>query len=132
MQRTLVLLKPDALKRNLVNQIIARLDSSFCMRQAKLITMDTKLAEDHYGHLRHLDNFRQIIDFMISGQMIAAIYEGEQVIAGVRKMTGPVFGATSGTIRGDFGAKGHENLIHASDSEENAEIEIRRFFPERY
>jgi nucleoside-diphosphate kinase len=127
-QQTLVLLKPDAVKRNLVNEIMNRLGNKFKVIAHKRFIMTKELAEEHYAHLKHLDNFRTIIDFMVSGEMVALIYTGADVIAEVRNMIGSTFNAKNGTIRGDYGANKHENLIHASDSIESANTEIKRFF----
>lgn len=134
MEQTLVILKPDAIRRRLVGEIILRLErKELVITDVKVLTIDRTIAEEHYKHVDHLPFFQDIINYMISGPSIAMIISGEKAISIVRNMIGKANALESppGSIRGDFGMCANENLIHASDSQENAAIEIARFFAER-
>jgi nucleoside-diphosphate kinase len=131
MEHTLVILKPDAIRRRLVGEIILRLErKELVVTDAKVLTIDRTTAEEHYQHVEHLSFFQDIINYMTSGPSIAMIVSGEKAISIVRNMIGKANALESppGSIRGDFGMCDGENLIHASDSQENAAIEIARFF----
>ncbi|MDB1086709.1 nucleoside-diphosphate kinase [Streptomyces sp. ACA25] len=132
-QRTLVLLKPDAVRRGLIGEIIRRIESkdgwritALEMRELDRTALETHYAE-HEGKAFHLP----LLDFMSSGPSVVMVVEGERVVEGVRTLAGPTdpIAAAPGSIRGDFGTIVRENLIHASDSPESAERELKIFFP---
>ena len=131
MERTLVILKPDTVRRKLVGEIILRLErKNLCVEDARYLTISREVAEEHYKHVNHLPFFESIIDYISGGPSIVLILSGENAISIVRNMLGKANALESppGSIRGDFGICAAENLIHASDSLENASIEIARFF----
>lgn len=130
-ERTFVMLKPDALSRALVGEIITRLErKGLKMVAAKLIKMDETLASRHYAEHVGKPFYPALVDFITSGPVLAMVWEGENAIKAARKLVGKTdpHQADSGTIRGDFGAITRMNLVHASDSEESAEREISLFF----
>ncbi len=134
MEQTLVILKPDAVRRRLVGEILLRLErKNLSIVDVRLLTLDRETAKEHYQHVNHLQIFENIISYVTSGPCIAMILSGDKAISIVRNMIGKANALESppGTIRGDYGMCAYENLIHASDSEENANIEIARFFPDR-
>lgn len=131
MERTYVMLKPDCIKRGLTGEVIARIErKGYRIVDAKMIQLDEPILREHYGHIADKPFFNETVDYMISGPVLAMIVEGENVVAGVRYL----MGATkfdemeAGTIRGDYASSTTFNLIHGSDTPENAEIEIKRFF----
>lgn len=131
MERTLVILKPDAVARKLVGEILARFEKrNFNIVKMEMAVIGRETAEEHYAHVINEPIYDDMISFITSGPVVVAILEGNRVIQTVRNMIGRTssFDSPSGTIRGDYGSHRFENLIHASDSEESAEIEIRRFF----
>lgn len=133
MERTLVILKPDAVERKLIGEIISRFEKrNFTITQMKMININKDVAYEHYAHVKNLPIYEDMISYITSGPAVALIITGNRVIASVRSMIGKTSCTESlpGTIRGDYGYHTFENLIHASDSVENAEIEIKRFFPE--
>jgi nucleoside-diphosphate kinase len=133
MNRTLVLLKPDAVARGLVGEILAR----FERRQLVIVAMELRLldratAEQHYGEHVGKPFYEPTISFMTGGPLVALVLEGpENVWEIVRSMMGPTNSAVApaGTIRGDLATLMNRNLIHGSDSAESAEREIALFFP---
>lgn len=130
LERTFIILKPDALKRKLVGEILKRFEQkNFQIVSLSTAVLDKALVEEHYAHIAHIPPFQDIVNFMISSPVIVMILEGEKVIAEVRRMMGSTFDALPGTIRGDFAfyADNGANLIHASDSVETATLEIQRF-----
>ncbi|MCK1795845.1 nucleoside-diphosphate kinase [Streptomyces sp. XM4193] len=131
-QRTLVLLKPDTVRRGLIGEIIGRLESKagWQITALELRTLDRPTLEQHYAEHEGRPFYEPLVEFMASGPSVALIVEGERVIEGVRALAGPTdpIQAAPGSIRGDFGSIVRENLIHASDSEESAEREIKIFF----
>ena len=130
-ERTLVLLKPDAVQRRLMGEIIRRIEQkNLNIVAMKMIRVDQKLAETHYEEHREKPFFRELIDFITAGPVVAMVVEGPDAVSVVRRMMGATnpFQAEPGTIRGDFGLDLTANLIHGSDSVESAKIEIRRFF----
>ncbi|GAA2712999.1 MULTISPECIES: nucleoside-diphosphate kinase [Streptomyces] len=132
-QRTLVLLKPDAVRRGLIGEIIARIErkAGWTISALELRTLDRGTLEQHYAEHVGRDFYEPLMGFMSSGPVVALVVEGERVIEGVRALAGPTdpISAAPGSIRGDFGTITRENLIHASDSEGSAEREIKIFFP---
>lgn len=133
-QRTLVLLKPDAVRRGLTGEIIGRIErkSGWRITALELRTLDKETLEQHYGEHKGKPFYEPLVEFMAAGPSVAMIVEGERVIEGLRALAGPTdpIAAAPGSIRGDFGTIVRENLIHASDSEESAKREIELFFPE--
>ncbi|MBT2385689.1 nucleoside-diphosphate kinase [Streptomyces sp. ISL-11] len=132
-QRTLVLLKPDAVKRRLVGEIIRRIENKagWTIGALELRTLGREVLEQHYAEHEGKPFYEPLMQFMSSGPIVALVVEGERVIEGVRALAGPTdpISAAPGSIRGDFGTITRENLIHASDSEESAQREIKIFFP---
>ncbi|GHC50919.1 nucleoside-diphosphate kinase [Streptomyces cinnamoneus] len=132
-QRTLVLLKPDAVRRQLTGEIIARIErkAGWTISALELRTLDRATLEQHYAEHVGRDFYEPLMGFMSSGPVVAMVVEGERVIEGIRALAGPTdpIAAAPGSIRGDFGTITRENLIHASDSPESAEREIKIFFP---
>ncbi|NJD03059.1 MAG: nucleoside-diphosphate kinase [Ruminiclostridium sp.] len=131
MERTLVILKPDTLKRKLMGEIISRFErKNFTIVEMKMMTIQLQTAEEHYKHIKSLSIYDDMIRYFISSPVIVMILKGNNIIQGVRNLVGKTswLDSAPGTIRGDFGSHTYQNLIHASDSVENAEIEIKRFF----
>ena len=131
MQRTLVLVKPDAMQRGLAGEIIQRLERrGLKIVGIKLLHMDEALAKRHYAIHEGKPFFVGLIDYITSSPIIAAVFEGKDAVEAVRRTMGetnPV-NAGPGTIRGDFALEIGRNLIHGSDSEENAKKEVALFF----
>jgi len=133
-ERTLVFVKPDGVQRGLVGEIISRLERKGLKIVAlKMLRMDRAMAERHYGIHRDKPFFSSLVDFITSGPIVAAVVEGRQAVEVVRRLMGDTdpLKAAPGTIRGDFGMEVQENLIHGSDSEENARKEISLFFSDK-
>ncbi|NUT34890.1 MAG: nucleoside-diphosphate kinase [Hamadaea sp.] len=132
-ERTLVLIKPDAVRRGLVGEVISRFERKGLTLDALVLrTMDAELADAHYAEHVEKPFYPPLKDFMTSGPLVAAIVSGDQAIAVVRALVGATDGrvAAAGTIRGDLSLSNRENLVHASDSTESAEREIKLWFPE--
>ena len=130
-ERTLVLVKPDGVQRTLVGRILARYEErGLRLVGLKLMTVDRELAERHYAVHSAKPFFRSLVDFIISGPVVAAVLEGPNAIAVVRAMNGATrpHEAAPGTIRGDFALETAQNLVHASDSPETAAAEIGLWF----
>jgi len=130
-ERTLIIIKPDALQRNLLGEIIARFErKGLKIIGLKMISMDDVLLEKHYSHHKNKPFFKSLKKYMESSPVIMMVLEGLEVINAVRLITGITKGreADAGTIRGDFAMSSQCNIIHASDSSDNAEKEIYRFF----
>src|SRR5262249_18175273 len=133
METTLVLLKPDAVKRGLVAEIIGRFERrGLHFRGMRLLQLDRSTAEHHYGEHRGRPFFGGLVEFLTSGPIVALALEGEQAIELVRGMMGATDPKKSapGTIRGDLAIALGENVIHGSDSPESAERELALFFPD--
>lgn len=132
-QRTLVLLKPDAVRRGLIGEIVGRIErkAGWKISALELRTLDRDTLEQHYAEHVGRPFYEPLLEFMLSGPAVVMVVEGERVIEGVRALAGPTdpISAAPGSIRGDFGTVVRENLIHASDSEESAEREVKIFFP---
>jgi nucleoside-diphosphate kinase len=132
-QRTLVLVKPDGVKKGLTGEIVSRMEKKGLKIAAmRMLQMDKALARKHYAVHDGKPFFAGLVDFITSGPIVAVVVEGEKSVEVVRKLMGetdPVK-AAPGTIRGDYGLDIGENLIHGSDSEENAQNEISLFFPD--
>ena len=131
MERTLVLLKPDALQRGLLGEIVGRFErKGLKLVGMKMMRLDDALLDEHYSHLNHLPFFGDIKRFMMLSPVIATCWEGVDCIETVRRLCGVTKSreAAPGTIRGDFGMSIQANLVHASDSLETAKNEVPRFF----
>ncbi len=131
LERTYIMLKPDCVKRGLMGEVIARIErKNYRIVDAKMITLDEPILREHYAHLVDKPFFPEIVSYMTSGPVFAMIVEGENAVKGMRIIMGATKfeEAAAGTIRGDYATSTSENLIHGSDSLENAEIEIKRFF----
>ena len=131
MQQTYIMLKPDAVRRGLMGRIISRIeDKGFKIVDFKMFKLTQEQLNEHYAHLVDKPFFGDIVEYMTSGPVLGMIVEGEDVIAGMRKLMGVTkwLEADSGTIRSDFACSTTQNLIHGSDSEESAKAEIKRFF----
>ncbi len=130
-ERTLVLIKPDAMQRRLAGQILARFEQrGLEVRAAKLMLVDETLAGEHYAEHREKPFFGELVEFITSSPTLALVLEGESAIAVVRTTMGatnPVE-AGPGTIRGDFALAMPDNLVHGSDSPASAEREIALWF----
>ena len=133
MSRTLILVKPDGVQRQLVGDVLGRFErKGLKIQQLKLVPLETSVVEEHYAHLNDKPFFGELVSFMTQSPVVAAILEGEGAVEVARQVIGatnPVE-AAMGSIRGDLAISAGENVVHGSDSDENAEIEIKRFFPE--
>ncbi|MBM0234809.1 nucleoside-diphosphate kinase [Micromonospora sp. STR1_7] len=132
-ERTLVLIKPDAVRRGLVGEVLSRFERKGLRIDAMVHrTMDAALADTHYAE--HVDKafYPPLKDFMTGGPLVALVLSGDQVIDVVRGLVGATDGrkAVAGTIRGDLSLSNRENLVHASDSPDSAKREIALWFPE--
>lgn len=131
MELTVILLKPDCVQRNLIGEVISRFEKNgLKVRACKMMQLTDALLKEHYSHLADKPFFPEIAGFMKSAPVVAMILEGENVIAKVRDMVGPTDStiAPKGTVRGDLGKTKMENIVHASDTPENAAAEVKRFF----
>lgn len=131
MQQTLVMIKPDGVKRALVGEIIRRIEQKgFRLAALKMLQLDRATAESHYAEHSARPFFADLVNFITSGSVVAMVWEGESVIPAIRIMMGKTnpLEADPGTIRGDFGNSINFNIIHGSDSEESARREINLFF----
>jgi nucleoside-diphosphate kinase len=133
MERSLVLIKPDAVRRGLAGEIISRLEKKGLKIVAmKMLHMDKDLAQRHYAIHKGKAFFDDLVNFITSSPVIAIIFQGKNAVEIIRQMMGETdpAKASSGTIRGDFGIDIGHNLVHGSDSLENAVKEIDLFFSE--
>lgn len=132
-QTTLILFKPDAVEKNLSGTVLQRFQAEgFAIRGIKMMQLSEELLTEHYSHVADKPFFPDIVAFMSKTPVVALALEGENAIARVRDLLGPTNSqeAAKGTIRGDFGETMMVNVCHASDSEESAAAEIKRFFKE--
>ena len=132
-ESTLVIVKPDAVRRGLIGQILGRLEAKGLRIEAlRLVRVDRDMAERHYAEHRDKTFFAELVDFITSGDVIVARVTGPSAVGVVRGLMGTTDPAASppGTIRGDLGTSIGENLIHGSDSAESAARELALFFPE--
>jgi nucleoside-diphosphate kinase len=132
-ERTLVLFKPDAVRRGLVGQILSRFEAKgLALVALELRTIDAAMADRHYAEHVERDFYPPLRDFVTSGPMVAAVLEGDEAIEVVRALNGATDGrkAAPGTIRGDLSLSNRENLVHGSDSAESAAREIALWFPD--
>jgi nucleoside-diphosphate kinase len=132
-QRTLLLLKPDAVRRGLVGSILSRFEAkglSIVTLEQRTITGEQ--ADEHYAEHVDRDFYPPLREFVTSGPLVAAVLEGDEAVEVVRALNGATDGrkAAPGTIRGDLSLSNRENLVHGSDSPESAEREIKLWFPD--
>lgn len=131
-ERTLVLVKPDGVRRGLVGDVISRIERKGLKLVAlELRTLERDVAETHYEEHREKPFFSSLVEFITGGPLVAMVVEGPRAIEAFRALAGatdPV-SATPGTIRGDFALEIGENIVHGSDSTYSAEREIKLFFP---
>ncbi len=133
MERTLILVKPDAFERNLTGEIIARFERKGLRLVAlKLMTMSRELAQEHYSEHEGKPFFEELVTFITSGPLVAMVLEGEQVVAAARQVIGATnpLEASPGSIRGDLAISVGQNMVHGSDSPESGQREVGLFFPE--
>ena len=130
-ERTLVLIKPDAMRRGLAGEILRRFEArGLELKEAKLVTVDRALAGEHYAEHAEKPFYAELVDFITSGPTMALVLEGEGAIATVRSTMGATNPADAGpgTIRGDLALSMPDNLVHGSDSPESAQREITLWF----
>jgi nucleoside-diphosphate kinase len=133
MDRTLILVKPDAFERGLTGEIVARFErKGLRIAAMKLMTMDRELAERHYAEHEGKPFFGELVDFITSGPLVAMVLEGHEAVTAARQVIGATnpLEAAPGSIRGDYALEVGKNMVHGSDSNESAEREAKLFFPE--
>ena len=133
LEQTLILAKPDAIRRSLAGEIVARFEQrGFRLRAARLLQVDRALAEEHYAEHKQKPFFGELVEFITSGPTLAFVLEGEGVVATARKTIGGTNPADAepGSIRGDLASAMPDNLVHGSDSTESAAREIALWFPD--
>jgi nucleoside-diphosphate kinase len=132
-ERTLVLLKPDTVRRGLVGEVVSRFEAKgLTIERMELRRIDGELADQHYAEHVERDFYPPLRDFVTSGPLVAMVLEGDEAIAVVRAIAGATDGrkAAPGTIRGDLSLSNRENLVHGSDSAESAARELALWFPD--
>lgn len=132
-QRTLVLVKPDGVRRRLVGEVISRIEAKgYDIRELKLFTIDVELAHRHYAEHTEKPFFGELVSFITSGPVAAMVVEGPEAVTAVRTIMGPTnpLEAPPGSIRGDFASVITENIVHGSDSPQAAAREVDLFFGE--
>jgi nucleoside-diphosphate kinase len=133
MDRTLILVKPDAFARGLTGEIVARFERKGLRIVAlKHMQMDTDLASKHYAEHEGKPFFGELVEFITSGPLVAMVLEGHEAVVAARQVIGATnpLEATTGSIRGDFAVEVGQNMVHGSDSNESAAREAALFFPE--
>lgn len=134
MERTYVMVKPDGVEKGLIGEVIKRIEQKgYKITALKMMKLDSKIVREHYAHLVEKPFFPRIEAFMTRGNVVAMIVEGFNAVAGIRQIVGATDScqAMPGTIRADYSTfENGENIVHASDSAESAEIEIKIFFGE--
>jgi nucleoside-diphosphate kinase len=133
MDKTLILVKPDAFARGLTGEIIARFErKGLRIAAMRHMTMDQALAERHYAEHEGKPFFGELVDFIISGPLVAMVLEGTEAVTAARQVIGATnpLEASPGSIRGDFAIEVGKNMVHGSDSPESAEREAALFFPD--
>ncbi|NKQ58903.1 nucleoside-diphosphate kinase [Amycolatopsis sp. K13G38] len=133
-ERTLVLVKPDGVKRGLVGEVISRIErKGLTLAALELRNVPRSVAEEHYAEHKDKPFFGELLEFITSGPVVALAVEGPRAITAFRQLAGgtdPVEKATPGTLRGDFALETQYNLVHGSDSPESAERELKLWFPD--
>jgi nucleoside-diphosphate kinase len=133
MDRTLILVKPDAFARGLTGEIVARFErKGMRITALQYMTLSTGTAEEHYAEHREKPFFGELVQFITSGPLVAMVLEGHEAVTAARQVIGATdpLEAAPGSIRGDFAVKVGENLVHGSDSPESARREVALFFPD--
>ena len=133
MERTLILVKPDAFARGLSGEIISRFErKGLRMLCARLLTVSEQLAQLHYAEHEGKPFFGELVDFITSGPLLALVFEGDHAVAAARQVIGATdpLEAAPGSIRGDFAREVGQNLVHGSDSPESGSREVELFFPD--
>ncbi len=132
-ERTLVLVKPDGVRRGLVGEVVSRLErKGLTLVALQMRTLDRQTAEQHYGEHRERPFFGELVEFITGGPLVAMVVEGPRAVEAVRTLMGvtdPVKSAP-GSLRGDFALEIGENLVHGSDSPESGQREVGLFFPD--
>ena len=129
--KTFFMIKPDGVQRNLVGEIISRVEAKgFSITKIKMMTISKELAEQHYGEHKDKPFFNDLVSFITSGQVVAMQVEGENVVLQIRNLMGATnpSESTPGSIRGDLATELDKNVVHGSDSDESAERELSLFF----
>jgi nucleoside-diphosphate kinase len=132
-ERTLVLIKPDAVRRGLVGEVLGRFErKGLAVEAMRMRTMDAALADEHYAEHVEQPWYPPLKAFMTGGPLVSLVLSGDQAIAVTRALVGATDGrvAAAGTVRGDLSLSNRENLVHASDSPESSKREIALWFPE--
>ncbi|MDR0719069.1 MAG: nucleoside-diphosphate kinase [Treponema sp.] len=136
MEKTFVMLKPGVLQRRIAGEVLNRFErKGLRIAALKMLRMSREMVEAHYAEHRGRDFYEKLVEYTLSGPVIAMVMEGEEAITVVRHLTGPtnLLDAPAGTIRGDYAARTRLNIVHASDSPASAEREIALFFrPEEF
>lgn len=130
-EQAFVMIKPDGVERGLIGEIVSRFEKKgLRLVRAELKSVDRETAQIHYGHLKHKPFFEELVVYITSGPVFAMIVEGKGAVQNARSLIGPTNPAEAppGTIRGDYGLDVEQNVIHGSDSVDNARQEIERFF----
>lgn len=131
MQKTFVIYKPDCMEQRHVGEVLSRFEAAgFDVVRCKMTRLSSALLREHYAHVADKPFYPEIEEFMSSRPVIVMALQGEGIVAKVRDLLGPTDSrkAAKGTIRGDFGTEMMKNVVHASDSDDNAAIELARFF----
>ena len=129
--KTFFMIKPDGVQRNLVGEIISRVEAKgFSITKIKMMTISKELAEQHYGEHKDKSFFNDLVSFITSGPVVAMQVEGENVVLQIRNLMGATnpSESTPGSIRGDLATELDKNVVHGSDSDESAERELELFF----
>jgi nucleoside-diphosphate kinase len=130
-QQTFVMVKPDGVRRRLIGEVVSRIEAKgYAIKEMKLFTIDESLARKHYAEHSEKPFFAELVDFIISGPVVAMVVEGIDAVAGMRQIMGATnpLDAVPGSIRGDYAAVITENIVHGSDSPTSAEREVNLFF----
>ena len=131
--KTFFMIKPDGVKRNLIGEVISRVEEKgFEITKIKMMMISKSLADEHYGEHKDKPFFNDLVDFITSGPVVAMQVEGENVVAQIRNLMGATnpSDATPGSIRGDLATELDKNVVHGSDSDTSAERELNLFFSE--
>jgi nucleoside-diphosphate kinase len=131
--KTFFMIKPDGVRRNLIGEVISRVEEKgFEITKIKMMMISKSLAEEHYGEHKDKPFFNDLVEFITSGPVVAMQVEGENVVAQIRNLMGATnpSDATPGSIRGDLATELDQNVVHGSDSDKSAERELNLFFSE--
>lgn len=134
-ETTLILVKPDGVRRGLIGEVIGRIErKGYAVRALDLRTLDREFAERHYAEHTDKPFFGELVDFITSGPLVAMCVEGEEAVRGTRQLMGATdpLAADAGSIRGRYASLITENIVHGSDSPESAARELEMFFPGRF